>query len=198
MRNTCMKLTDELYRLLEDEKRKKLEEAGLEADGASRMADEDSENQMTEEEVFELIRQFLMARNLSEAEREKQIREIMERSNRNEGDVTSMIEMEQLRKDAESRQQRPEEMAPETRMEKPFSYNEKKEEGGGRYGNQPDERYGKPQQNEFEKMAGMGQNEFDKINKTGQSEFDRINNSQSSEYNKILGKDEKEKSPRQY
>ena len=116
-----------------------------------------------------------MMQNLSKAERERQIKALMEQTGKKEDEISAIMEVEQLREDANQRQVQDDEKPPEIEMAKPFSYNSKEEEPKGLYNGQVDDGYTKSgAQSQFEQIKNEGKSEFEELRKEGMSEYSRI------------------------
>jgi hypothetical protein len=175
-----MRVSEELYKALEDSEKKRLEK--IKEKEALIASNNHKEGEMSEEELMDLIRQIIMMRNLSKAERDEEIKRLMEKTGRTENDLSSMMAVEQLREEAEERQNRQEdEKMSEIEVSKPFSYNDKEEKEQGLYAGQVDEEYSK---------AGSG---FQQAVNVGRSEFDDIKKNSRSEYLDIVDSDKKDK-----
>lgn len=169
-----MQLTDDLYRALKDAKKKELEKQKEREKLEAKARTGEPDDGMSEEDFLDLIRQLMVMRNISEAERERQIREVMNRSGKDEKEFNALVEVERIRADAETKRASVHEKLPELEMAKPVSYSKKDDEPVGLYGNQPDDRYVKAEQSEFQKMQAQGESEFEKIRKEGHSEYAQI------------------------
>jgi hypothetical protein len=176
-----MKVTEELYKALDDAEKRKLEKIKEKERLLAKKGNKKGE--LSEEEILMLIRRIILMRNLSKAERERKIKELMDQTGRKEEDLTSMMEVEQLREEAEQRDANRENETPqEVELAKPFSYTQKEEKPGGLYNGQVDDNYAKTEGSEFQKIVDSGRSELKEIRDEGKSE-----------YQEIVGKDEKKK-----
>lgn len=102
-----MEIVDQLYRDLKAKEKAKIEAKIAEEEELERKQQE--EEDMSEDEILELIRQIMVMQNLSRAERDRRIQELLAGSGERRSELEATVNIEQLRRESEEKRGQQEE-----------------------------------------------------------------------------------------